>query len=165
MNASSMKLVSLLALACVPVAGGAQEFVCGLADAQCWQREHEKMCRDVGATATSCSAWLSRLEKSPNAEHPGIRLTAAAANVALGDFSADPSARAQFRDRAREIYRSLVRDDPTNASALLGLSNFTPNTEERLSLMRRAVESNPTDSGLIELLGRALSASDLAESS
>ncbi len=145
-------LLFIFAMTCLSSVLRAQELGCALADSWCLQRLQTEMCRVEGATIDSCSTWLQALERSPTATHSNVRLSMAAANVGLARLTADETERAQYRDRAGEIYRSVVRDDPANPRGWLGLSSLAEVREEREYLLRQAVGTDPTDDGLLQLL-------------
>lgn len=134
----------------------AQDLICALEDSICWQRQHEQMCRVQGATTESCENWLRSLEQLSTAWHPNIRLTMAAAHVALSDLSAEVEDKDRYRSQALQLYRDLARDYPATTDAWLGLSAFAESRDERVAYLREAAATAPTDDGVLELLAKAL---------
>ncbi len=149
MSQLRQRLIFILALTCLSHELRAQGLTCALTDAWCWDRQQVEMCRVEGATIDSCSNWLQALEQSPAAVHPNVRLSMGSANFGLAGLTSDETERAQYRDRAKQIYRAVVEDDPANTGGWLGLASLAESREEREYLRRQAVATNPTDDGLL----------------
>lgn len=156
MSLLRQRLIFILALTCLSSVLRAQDLGCAPTDALCWDRQQVEMCRVEGATIDSCSNWLQALEQSPAAVHPNVRLSMGSANFGLAGMTSDETERAQYRDRAKQIYRAVVEDDPANTGAWLGLSSLAETREQRANLLREAAATDPTDDGVLGLLANVL---------
>jgi tetratricopeptide (TPR) repeat protein len=148
-------------------AARAQVAACPLSNGDCLQKTFEQACTGGPSAAAKCEDWLSALKQSPVAGEIRGKLLAGAAYVALADGSEDPQDRTDFQDRAREIYREVVAQDPTNIDAITGLATLAGSRAERVELLRRRLELDPNNIRSLEFLSSALSSDgskgDIAE--
>lgn len=117
---------------------------CPASDLPCIENSFALACRMEESTHETCSAWLRELEASPIAESPNARLTAASAYTTLSETSEAPEDSVRFQAEASRILRDLVAENPADVQALLGLARRAPTPEERIAILERIVEVDPS---------------------
>src|SRR5262245_43440012 len=122
----------------------AQDLVCATSDVSCFEQEREKACVRVGSTVDSCLGWLRALEQSPSSKDPNARISAAETNLVLNELTGGRASKTKYLDRAKQILEELIIDDPKNIKALFALASMREKKEERVQLLRRVVQADPT---------------------
>lgn len=122
----------------------AQELVCSANDERCLQIQYERACRVEDATAATCSSWIAALKGSSYSSEASIQLSIAASQLALSDLAGGSVSSRDYRTQAIATYRAIIEDHPNNTQARVGLSALTEDIEERVALLRRVVEIDPS---------------------
>lgn len=136
-------------------------------------------CEWSSSAAEDCRRFVRALERSARAASRDFMLRRARALRSLEGLGADELLRVQgevvltkvereavlakvkrnhrwFWQRQMEIYRTLIRNDPHDVEALLGLAEITEQRDEKLALFRRAAAADPRDPLILRLFAREL---------
>ncbi len=140
-------------LACITCAPLRAQEECSRSDDACWDRAFNVACAERGATEQTCSGWLERtLRPRVEPANTKARLLEAASNFRLAEITRGTPAENAYRARATTIYQALADQEPPVVDALFGLSTLARTDEERVQLLRRVIDVDPTNvSGLTAL--------------
>ncbi len=157
----------------------AQSPPCLLNDASCLQREMRGVCWEQQQSLEPCLAWLEMMANIGGSMDSGVRMLVAQGYVGLSNLymlvegehlTAERSGMSASRARARDLYREILSEDPTNAGALTGLAGLIDNLDETIELLRQRVAIDAADTNGLLLLaefldrsGELLEAAELRE--
>ena len=143
----------LLLVALNSQAISAQTIACSADDDFCLQRQMEIACREENSTRSSCEAFLDKLQHHPNSSQISWRLAQAPTYMSLADFasvsaladvgSVSEEEAVEFRKLEKEILTDVVRRNPTNSEALLGMANVSETIEGQIYFLKRTVAADP----------------------
>lgn len=123
---------------------------------ECVDEISQAYCHWSSSKAEDCRLFVRALEDSARAASRDFRLCRARALGGLEGLVADDAERTPLRQRQTEIYGILIRDDPRDADALVGLAEITEQRDEKLALFRRAVAADPRSPLNLRLLAMTL---------
>lgn len=168
------RLLPIVLVACglaVPLyQSKAQQLECGADDRQCLQDAFEQACGRPQTLEGPCLAWLRSVEEHPLAPSPEWRLIAAAGYRLVARYAASEDDTERYIEQSRSIYLQLLarwRDGPYAAQAYVGMAGLTDDIDELISLVRNAVQADPSNAntrfGLAQSLRTRGRAADYAE--
>lgn len=147
--------LSSICLTCMLVSG-IEVQACPGGNFECLERNHETACSDRNATIESCQNWIGILEQqSKKLRSKEVLLKIGQAYQALALLTEDPRASRAHKDRAIQIYRTLIKRDGSDAQAIFALAAATDDRAERIQLLRRGIALEP-DMFAIQLLSNEL---------
>lgn len=144
----------------LPTAGTySQPLECGAEDYTCLARSYELACREPSTAATTCEAWLERLEAHAFADQPAWQLAAAAAYYSLSEWSEATNATQELRERSTMLLENVLLEQESGrfaSEAYLGLAAWTDDLDENIALLRQALLADPSNAPAAETLARLL---------
>ncbi len=109
-------------------------------------------CFKPSATTDSCEAFIEALKRSSRQGERIFRLPHAAALGSLAGLVGDPQERDRLSREQRDTYQQLLRDNPNDAQALLGMAALTEDRKDRIALLKRAAAADPNDTFALRAL-------------
>jgi tetratricopeptide (TPR) repeat protein len=115
-------------------------------------------CRVSNATAQSCTDWLRDLEVLSGSGEPAVHRNIGATYLALADLTRNRETKQRYREGAFRTYENVVKANPSDVLALLGLANASASRQERIKYLRQVVAVQPK-----QIVGLQSLASELTE--
>jgi len=124
--------------------------------AQCVEDLATERCYSRAASLEGCREFIRSLQSSANRSRREYRLTYAASSGALAGRVVDDAEREKLQLEERNTYEKLVQENPKDAQALMGLAAIARDRPERIALLKRVAEADPTDTIALRTLAAHL---------
>ncbi len=124
--------------------------------AQCVEDLATERCYSRAASLEGCREFIGSLQSSARRAQREYRLTYAASSGALARRVESGAERDKLQSEERSTYEQLVQANPNDAQALMGLAAIARDRPERIALLKRVAEADPTDTIALRTLAMHL---------